>query len=445
VRRRWAITIVAGALAFTTMPRAGAAPRAPRWVQEAGGHYWQYGYDVAVDDTGNAWVVGSSTGKFPKAHSGVSRRATTAFLAQVDHRGAVVYATQFGTASTAATAIVRAVDGKLDVVGWSNGPDEFPGTTDDNAGKTDAFVRQYDADGDHVWTHRFGSSEADEALGVATDAGGNLYVVGSTGGAMPGAPEAASSDGDGWIAKYAPDGTLAWVHQVATDRSDSITGVTAVPGGGVTVVGQTQGDLAGAGSNHGYSDIFVAHYGANGTRAWLKQIGTQYYDAGSAIASDASGHLFVVGNTPGALPGWAGRTEFYGDAFLLELDDTGDQVAVKEFGVEGRDIANAVAVDAQGDVFVTGDTEGRLRGVPETNSYGTDAFVARFAPAAHHDGLRTAWIHQIGAGTVASGTGIAVTADGTVTMAGWAGGPIAEAGHYGGATDALVARFGRVN
>jgi hypothetical protein len=445
VKRRWAITIVAGALAFAAMPHASAAPRAPRWVREVGTHYWQNGYDVALDDAGNSWVVGSSIGKFPKSGASVSHRATTGFLAEFNHRGALVSATQFGTARTGATGIARDPGGNLDVVGWTYGPGEFPGTIDANAGKSDAFVRQYDADGNHVWTHLLGSSEADEALGVATDADGNLYVVGNTVGSMPGAPEAAGFDGDGWIAKYASDGTLAWVHQLVTNREDDITGVTAAPGGGVDVVGTTEGALKGDASNPFYADVVVAHYGADGTRTWLKQIGSDEPDLGQGIATDATGHVFVVGTTPGQLPGWTKKVEFYGDTFLLELDASGNQLAVTQFGGEGYDFGYDVGTDALGDVFVTGTTEHHLARAPETNPYGTDAFVARFTTAAHHDGFRMAWVHQIGAGTIANGRGIAVTPDGTVTMAGWAAGPIADAGNYGGNTDALVARFGRVS
>ena len=449
--RRFAIAFVVGALALGSAHVAGAAAPAPRWVTQTGNGYWQLGYDVALDGAGNSWVVGSTSGKFPKSGDHVSHLATTGFLAEYNHRGGLVWSTQFGTASTVATGIARDANGNLDIVGRTFGPGEFPGTTDDNAGKADAFVRQYDANGNHVWTHLIGSTENDAALGVATDADGSVYVVGEADGQMPGAPEAAGFDGDGWIAKYSSSGTRAWVHQLASDREEEITGVAAAPGGGVDIVGETVGELAGAGSNHGYWDFVVGHYAADGTRTWLQQRGTDddgtfAGDFASGIAVDASGNIFVGGRTDGKLPGWSHKAEFYGDAFLLELDASGNQLAVRQFGAADYDAVNDVAVDAHGDVFVTGDTSHQLRGAPEANQYGTDAFVARLVPAAHHDGLRMAWVHQIGGNTVAHGRGIAATADGTVTMAGWAEGPISGAGgHYGGNYDAIVARFARVS
>src|SRR6056297_1362293 len=43
----------------------------------------------------------------------------------------------------------------------------------ENAGNVDAFVRKLDPDGNHVWTHQFGTSESDGAKGVASDARGS--------------------------------------------------------------------------------------------------------------------------------------------------------------------------------------------------------------------------------------------------------------------------------
>lgn len=424
---------------------AGAAATVPRWVTETGNGYWQLGHDVVLDGAGNSWVVGSSSGKFPKSGDPVSHRATTGFLAEYNARGGLTWSTQFGTALTVATGIARDAAGNLDIVGYTYGPGEFPGTSDENKGHSDAFVRQYDSDGNHVWTHLLGSPEPDSALDVATDADGDVYVVGETGGHMPGAPEVKSFDGDGWVAKYTSGGARAWVHQIASDREDEITGVAAAPGGGVDIVGETVGAIAGEGSNLGYWDVVVARYGADGTRSWLKQIGTDKGEFASGIAVGADGNIFLGGNTYGTLPGWTHRAEFYGDAFVLELDADGNQLAVRQFGAAGYDAVRAVALDAHGDVFVTGDTEKHLAGAPETNPSGADAFVARFASATNHDGFRTAWVHQIGGSTHAGSGGIAVTADGTATVAGWADGPLDGARRYGGQSDVFVARFSRVS
>src|SRR5256712_13715593 len=72
----------------------------------------------------------------------------------------------------------------------------------------DAFVRKYDASGNLLWAHQFGSSADDWANWIAVDASG-AYVAGVTvGGTLPG-PTSGGSD-DGVRRKYAARGNVAW-------------------------------------------------------------------------------------------------------------------------------------------------------------------------------------------------------------------------------------------
>jgi hypothetical protein len=64
-----------------------------------------------------------------------------------------------------------------------------------SAGFYDVFVRKYDLAGNGLWTRQFGlrSTEDDIAFGVSATAGG-VYVVGSTGGVLPGQSSAGDAD-----------------------------------------------------------------------------------------------------------------------------------------------------------------------------------------------------------------------------------------------------------
>ena len=68
-----------------------------------------------------------------------------------------------------------------------------------NAGGGDGFVRSYDSAGTLRWTRQFGTSGDDLALGIATDASGDIYLTGSTFG-YSGNPGLAAA----FIRKYGP-------------------------------------------------------------------------------------------------------------------------------------------------------------------------------------------------------------------------------------------------
>jgi Beta-propeller repeat len=87
------------------------------------------------------------------------------------------------------------------VAGYSAGA--FDGNA--TAGGVDAILVKYDLNGAKLWSRQLGSAQADHAWGVASDSAGNTFVVGNTGGILPGATRAGATDA--FIAKYDAAGT----------------------------------------------------------------------------------------------------------------------------------------------------------------------------------------------------------------------------------------------
>ena len=69
----------------------------------------------------------------------------------------------------------------------------------------DAFVRKYDAAGEHQWTRQFGATGQDFARGVSTDGQGNVFVAGAN-------PNGA------FVSKYDATGILEWMRQLRAMR-----------------------------------------------------------------------------------------------------------------------------------------------------------------------------------------------------------------------------------
>jgi uncharacterized repeat protein (TIGR01451 family) len=153
-----------------------------------GGSDFEEGHGVAVDASGSAYITGSTSSvNFPVA--GAAQAAAggfdDAFVVKLDPSGtSLVYATYIGGEDEdIGNAITVGGDGSAYVVGqtYSAG---FPHTSGvwqgAKAGGFDAFVAKLSSSGSSLAYSTFlGGNDADYAYGVATDAAGNAYVVGT--------------------------------------------------------------------------------------------------------------------------------------------------------------------------------------------------------------------------------------------------------------------------
>jgi len=222
---------------------------------------------------------------------------------------------------------------------------------------------------DLAWTRQLGTSAYDVSFGVAADAAGNVFISGTTRGSLGGQPNAGY--GDAFVAKYDASGKLLWTRQLGTSGDDDSCGVAADAAGNVFISGETSGNLGGQPNAGGY-DAFVAKYDASGKLLWTRQLGTSARDVSFGVAADADGNVFISGETSGSLGGpKAGNA----DAFVAKYDASGNLLWTRQLGTFAGDVSYGVAADAAGNVFISGFTWGSLGGQP--NAGVDDVFVAK--------------------------------------------------------------------
>lgn len=240
-----------------------------------------------------------------------------------------------------------------------------------SSGLDDAFVRGYDASGNELWTRQFGTSGWDRAQSVAVDADGNIYVAGYTDNVFPG--QTSSGSGDAFVRKYDASGNELWTIQFGTSSWDEADSVAVGASGNIYVAGYTSGALPGQ-SSFGASDAFVRKYSSSGSVIWTRQFGTSTYDGASGVAVDALGNVYVAGYTDGALPGQTSFGDL--DAFVRKYNSSGSERWTRQFGTSDVDTVRGIAVDAAGNAYVGGLTFGTLPG--QTSSGEMDAFVRKY-------------------------------------------------------------------
>jgi outer membrane protein assembly factor BamB len=298
-----------------------------------------------------------------------------AFVLELDPAGVQVRVLQFGTAETdAALGVAFAADGDLVAVGVAGAA--LPGAA--SAGFGDAFAMKLTPSLAEVWTHQFGTMATDMAHGVALAPGGDLVVVGMAG-AMLG--DAYHGGPDAFVRRLGPDGAPLWTRQLGTGAFDRGFGVAVAPGGRIHVSGISFGNLVIGGVGAGEEDVFVVTLHANGATVWTTMIASPESDVVYThrhLAVDAEGDLWVVGQTRGSvIPG--GSQKGNGDAFVLKLDSEGETVWGRSLATEEFDIGMAVALDGDGFGYVVGATDGSLSRVDD-DALGPDAFVRKVGP-----------------------------------------------------------------
>lgn len=316
---------------------------------------------LAVDEHGNAYAGGLTTGAFPgQTNAG----GFDAFLRKYNAEGDLLWTRQFGTAGFDDIHDV-ALDGHGRVYVAGSTDAALPGFA--NLGAFDAVVRAYDADGNELWTRQFGTAALDHLHEIAVDRHGNIYVAGFTDGVFPGLSSAGGRDV--LLRKYDRNGNVVWTRQFGTAAAE--TGlVIAVDDTGVFVAGQTFGSFAGF-TNAGGLDAFVRKYHLQGDLLWTFQFGFGGTDRVHGIAAE-DGFFLISGQISGALPGqtFAGRT----DAFVRKYDPFAFEMWTQQFGGPAIDDATGIARDGE-DIYVGGVTGG----LPGPGFVFFDAFVRKIS------------------------------------------------------------------
>jgi len=240
---------------------------------------------------------------------------------------------------------------------------DFP-TTNSNAsaGVQDAFVAKFDALGNCLYSTFYGGSGFEGSANIGFDAFGNAYTSGTTESTDLFVTDGSTPQGEsqsGFLAKFDGSGQILYSKYLTSFAFDSFfaEAMAVTPEGIVDIAGQGSFGI----------NILLETYQIDPLGGLLTH-GAFGFDVGSVagVALDPSGNVFVLGTTNmndslvGGYQGSNGNAAVPVPAdnmFVIKLDPNQNGIVSGTYlGGVGETTANGLAIDASGNIFVSGTT-----------------------------------------------------------------------------------------
>jgi hypothetical protein len=402
------------ALALTLSAQTPADDKRLLFSTYQGGNKFDDAAAVAVDASGNIYVTGESESTDLKATVLGGKPLTAAvfkgYLTKYAPGGKEILWRLLigGSSNTVPRAIALDKDGNVYITGVT-GARDLPlknAVQTTQPGLNIAFVMKFNPAGELQFSTYLGGERNDEPLAIAVDSQGNIYIAGkttSTKWPVKNALEPQMSGGgqDAFIAKFTPDYKLAYsTYFGGVGHTDVINAIAIGPDDSLYVTGETMSpgmatEKAWNKTAYSYSS-FVSRLTPEGDAVkYATYIGWKGgYTTATAIAVDASGRVYVGGNTTSkqvATTDNALQKSYAGglrDAFLVRLSEdfsTADYVSYLGGSSSGPadpdESITALAIDAHGFVHMAGHTNSKdfpgKRALQADQAGSFDAFVLR--------------------------------------------------------------------
>ncbi len=238
-----------------------------------------------------------------------------------------------------------------------------------SAGGEDIFLAKLGTTGTHLYSKRFGDAGRQQVRAIATNAAGDAYLTGAFDGTLElgGAPlqRGAEFQSGIYLTRLGPTGA----HEFSRAFFDAAAGTypTALAvdaDGNVAIAGilAKSIDLGGGPLGADLGGIFVAKYNKYGAHRWSRVYPADKYQNAvfvSSVAFDAGGNVLVAGSFEQGLDFGTGKITSMAkpDVFVAKINVDGEAQWARRHGDTDANVANALAADATGNVYVAATTE----------------------------------------------------------------------------------------
>ncbi len=333
------------------------------WAKGVGALGSDVATGIAHDEQGNVYITGNVAGGATFESTYIGGTAYEVFLAKYSVTGTFQWAKSYGGLTNEKAQAIAYYRNFLYVCGYFEGTSTFGNTTLTSVGAYDIFIMKTDLDGNVLWAKQAGGANNDVAYGIAVDDVGNAYVCGTYKTALNAGTLNISTTNlfiESFVISTDANGNFRWAKSTSGNSNNSATGIAFNKNKGISVCGYFENRLVLDGTQLNTStpsyDAYLASYDDDGNLNWAKRAGSSSEDQASAVTCDAQGNTYMVGYYGAEATFGPNTLAFTGwnDLFVAKYDNAGNVVWARGAGGGKLDVANAVTLDNDGNVYIAG-------------------------------------------------------------------------------------------
>jgi len=357
------------------------------WAKSAIGVGSDYSHNVALDKSGNVYVLGNFSSPlitFNTINLTKISYGNDIFIVKYDNNGNVLWAKNAGVPESnnnlsycRGESMTVDENGNCIITGIFYGDsiifDKTPlkNSADNNY---NVFVVKYNTNGEVVWADCAKNTTYASGKSISSDKNGNLYLTGyfvtdsiSFGDILLEGTVTSTADHGGiFLVKYDPAGNVVWAHSFGKTPSDESNSIGVDTLGNSYICGYLQGpsisfDTVTLTNEAFLGGIFIVKYNSDGNVVWAKTAeetgwgGAHCY----SICVDKNGNFYLTGSFKSEIITFGSTIlthtipAYESDPFFVKFDSDGNALWIKTAGAPYITGDKMIGLDDYGNSYIT--------------------------------------------------------------------------------------------